>query len=82
MIGWWGDLNFELYVSSLKCGGPYYLVMESCFCSNYGKIACGRQINLSMGLDLYVGRYFCLMGRIQMVSQSLRIPEGICQGIT
>jgi hypothetical protein len=69
-------------VSSLKCGGRYYLVTESCFCSNYGKIACARQINLSMGVDLYVVRYFCLMGRIQMLSQSLHIPEGICGGIT
>jgi hypothetical protein len=35
-----------------------------------------------MGVDLYVVRYFCLMGRIQMLSQSLHIPEGICGGIT
>jgi hypothetical protein len=56
------------FVSSPKCGGRYYLGTESCFCSNYGMIACARQINSSMGVDLYVGRYFCLMGRIQMVS--------------
>ncbi len=68
-------------MSSLKCGGRYYLVTESCFCSNYGKIACARQINLSMDVDLYVGRYFCLMGKIQMMLQSLCIPEGICLGI-
>jgi hypothetical protein len=35
-----------------------------------------------MDVALYVGRYFCLMGRIQMVLQSLFIPEGICLRIT
>jgi hypothetical protein len=66
VIGWSGGFNFEL---------------ESCFCSNYGKIVCVRQINLSMDMDLYVRRYFCLRGRIQMVSQSFGIDEVICTRI-
>jgi hypothetical protein len=69
------------YMSSPKCAWRYYVVGESCFCSNYGKIVCVRQINLSMDMNLYVSRYFYLMGRVQMVSQSFQIHEGMCRGI-
>jgi hypothetical protein len=58
------------------------VVTESCFFSNYGKIVCVRQINCSVDMDLYVCRYFCLMGRVQKVSQSFQIHEGWCGCIT